>query len=89
MDSVGCRRFKIPPRSPDLNPIKNMFHLIGKHLKKLLLLKTWNIKLNEKFSRRAKKTVLNFPLDIINRTIESMPTRIDQVIKMNKQPTKY
>ena len=31
---VGCRLFKIPPCSPDLNPMKNIFHLIGKQLKK-------------------------------------------------------
>ena len=34
MDSIGCRLFTIPPRSPDLNPIENIFHLIGKVLKK-------------------------------------------------------
>ena len=32
---------------------------------------------------------LNFPANIINRTIESMPIRIDQVIKMKEQRTKY
>ena len=83
MDSVSCRLFKIPPRSPDLNPIENMFHLIGKQLKNL------EHETYEKFCKRAKKTVLNFPLDIINRTIESMPKRIDQVIKMKGQRTKY
>ena len=34
MNSVGCRLFKIPPRSPDVDPIENMFHLVGKQLKK-------------------------------------------------------
>ena len=34
MDSVGCMLFKIPLCSPDLNTTENMFHLIGKQLKK-------------------------------------------------------
>ena len=28
IESIGCRLFEIPPRSPDINPIENMFHLI-------------------------------------------------------------
>ena len=89
MDSVGCRLFKIPPRYEDLTPIKNMFHLIGKQLKKDALTQNLVHESYEKFSRRAKKTVLIFPLDIINRTIESMPKQTDQVIKMKGQSTKY
>ena len=34
MDKVNCRVFKIPARSQDLNPIENIFHLVGKQLKK-------------------------------------------------------
>ena len=33
MSSVGCRLFKIPPRSPDLNPIENAFNNIRKRKK--------------------------------------------------------
>ena len=32
MESNGCRLFEIPPRSPDINPIENMFHLIRRQL---------------------------------------------------------
>ena len=27
-DVVNCKVFSIPPRSPDLNPIENMFHIV-------------------------------------------------------------
>ena len=67
MDSAGFRLFKIPPRSPDLNPIQNTFHLIGKQLKKDAITKTLEHETYEKFSRKAKKGVMTFPLDIINR----------------------
>ena len=33
MENVGCRLFKIPARSPELNLIENVFHLIDKKLK--------------------------------------------------------
>ena len=89
MNSVGCRSFKIPPCSPDLNLIENMLHLIGKQLKKDAIPQNPEHETYEKFSRAAKKTILFFPLDIINRTIESMPKRIDQVFKTKGERTKY
>lgn len=89
METVGCRLFQIPPRSPDLNPIENIFHLIGKQLKKDA--KELNIvhETYAEFSSRAKQAVLNFPPDIIDRTIDSMPRRIKMVIEMKGQRTKY
>ena len=32
-ESLNCKIFKIPPRSPDLNPIENLFHLLTALLK--------------------------------------------------------
>ena len=42
MDEIGCRMFSIPARSPDLNPIENVFHLVRKNLHKDAL--NWEIK---------------------------------------------
>ena len=33
MEAVGCRLFKIPARSPDLNPIENAFNNIPNAIK--------------------------------------------------------
>ena len=33
MDKVGCKMFAIPPRSPNINPIENIFHLVRKQLR--------------------------------------------------------
>lgn len=65
-----------------------MFYLIGKQLKKDFTQKLER-ETYEKFSRKAKKTVLKFSLDTIGRTIESMPKRIDQLCKMKGQCTRY
>ena len=32
MGDLGCRMFAIPPRSPDINPIENIFHLVRRQL---------------------------------------------------------
>ena len=85
----GCSLFPIPARSPDLNPIENVFHLIGKKIKNDA--KNLNIKKETyvAFSRRAKATTLAFSPSIINKTIESMPARVKAVIKSKGERTKY
>ena len=62
MDSVGCRLFKVSPHFIDLNPIQNIFHLIAKQLKKNAITQNLDYETYEKFGRRAKTTVMNFPL---------------------------
>ena len=91
MDSIGCRLFKIPPRSPDLNPIENVFHLIGKQLKKDALENNLQRESYAQYCDRVKRSVLAFPAHVIDKTIgiESMPRRIAQIIKVKGQRTKY
>ena len=69
--------------------ILKLFHLIGKQIKKHAITRNLVHETYEQFSRRAKKRDLNFPLDVINRTIESIPKQIDQAITMKGQLTKY
>lgn len=89
MDSVGCKLFKIPPRSPDLNPIENVFHLARKQLNKDAIAKNIEHETYKEFSRRVKSLLLNFSSVVIDRTIGSMGKRICEVIKMKGQRTKY
>ena len=89
MDLVGCRVFSIPPRSPDLNPIENIFRLIGKQLKREALERNICHETFAHFSERVEKTALNFSPEIIDKTIDSMPRRINAVIKNKGLRTKY
>ena len=89
MDSIGCRLFHIPPRSPDLNPIENVFHNIGKGLRQEAFTKKIQKETFQQFVDRARRTCLSYSSEIIDRTIESMPKRIDMVIKNKGQRTKY
>ena len=89
MGKVGCRLFKIPARSPDLNPIENVFHLIGKRLREDAVSRNLTKETFRQFSKRIIHTVLTFPTNVIDKTIESMPRRIDSFIKCQGQRTKY
>jgi transposase len=33
LKKIGGKKFAIPPRSPDLNPIENIFHLVRRQLR--------------------------------------------------------
>ena len=89
MDLVGCKLFKIPPRSPDLNPIENIFHLIGKKLKTDALTNDLQHESYSEFCKRVQKISLDFPIGVIDKTIDSMSKRIDIVIKNKGLRTKY
>ena len=89
MSAVGARKFTIPARSPDLNPIENVFHNVKRQLQDDALSKQITKETYSQFCTRVKATLLNYSPDIIDRTIESMDKRIDMVIKSKGQHIKY
>ena len=89
MDAIPCRLFKIPARSPDLNPIENFFHSVGKELRKNTRENNITKETYAQFCWRVKKTLMDYPVEGINKTIGSMNRRIDAVIKAKGERTKY
>ena len=89
MDSVNCRLFSIPARSPDINPIENFFHLIRNKLEQDAIASNIQRESFEEFSLRIKSTICNYPRDVIDRTIESIPKRMGLIIKGKGLRTKY
>ena len=73
INNSGATLFEIPPRSPDLIPIENLFHIVKKY---------WT----GKPSRRD--TITEIPIDLINNLLLSMPKRIETVIKYKELRTK-
>ena len=72
---------KISPRSTDLNPIENIFPIIGKVLKKKTA-KERNLQ-HESFSEfktRVINVFLSLPVKTVKRLIASMSKRIHLVI---------
>ena len=86
---IGCKVFSIPARSPDMNPIENLFNIIRSKLRSDALEQKIIHETFEKVSARVKKSLEEFPVDIINKTIESMPSRMKCILKGNGHRTKY
>ena len=89
MEKVGCRLFKIPARFLDVNTFENVSQLIGKKLREAAVSRNLTKETFRQFSKRIIHTVLAFPTDVIDKTIESMSRRIDNVIECRRQRTMY
>jgi hypothetical protein len=81
LNDIEAELHCIPPRSPDLNPIENTFHLIKKNLADEAL----KLKIEKESFEQFKSRVFhccdnNIDSSIIDRTIESLPKRINTVI---------
>ena len=72
MGDVGCRMFAIPPPSPDINPIENIFHLVRRKLQGDALKNKITKETFAAFSERIKRTMKNMPIETVNKTILSI-----------------
>lgn len=79
----------IPPRSPDINPIENMFHLVRKELTHQAIAENITKETYEQFSSRVIRTITNFSSTTIDKIIETMDHRMDLIIKNKGNRTKY
>ncbi|XP_066926668.1 uncharacterized protein [Clytia hemisphaerica] len=89
ISDINCEVFKIPARSPDLNPIENTFHSVKEQMREEAIVKRITFENFDDFSARCQRTLLNVSKDLIKRTIDSMPKRLDDIIRRNGQRTKY
>ena len=74
--------FAIPACSPDLNPLKNMFHLINWKFHEDPLFNEINKETFEQFVQGVKITIkeLSNNRQIIDKTIESMNKRMKKIL---------
>ena len=88
MYKVGAKKLKMPARSPDMNPIKNVLNYVRTKLHESL---SRNITFEnfEEYSARVKKTLPSVPVEYINKTIESMNNRLSMVVKTGGKRVKY
>ena len=89
MDQVGCKLFSIPPRSPDINPIENVFHFVSKKLGEDAKAKEITHESFEAFSKRVRQTIKNFPTEITDKTIKSMNKQMKMIVTLKGERTKY
>ena len=89
MKAVGANILPIPPRSPDLNPIENIFHLVKRKVNSDELdLQIMRENMND-FAETVKNTFLQMDKGIIVNIISSMPKRLDLILQNHGRCTKY
>ena len=86
---IEAELHRIPPRSLDLNPIENVFHLLKNHLVREALTMKIESETFQEFKQRVFRCCDDIDTSTIDRTIESLPRRIDAVIKGGGSRTKY
>lgn len=86
---TGAFMFSIPARSPDLNPIENLFHLVSRQLEKDALDMEITRENFEQFSARVKRTVENFPASTIDNIIMTMDKRVRMIMNKRGERLKY
>ena len=68
---IGGLVFKIPPRSPDLNPIENFFDLVVQKL---------NNEAFQGFSQNVNRRMLSFPFKVFGKFTSTMDKRTTIVL---------
>ena len=81
LEKIGAVQFSIPPRSPDLNPIENVFNLVEKKLGNDAVRHSISKETYARFVERVENTLLSYPVEPIDNIIKCMSKRISQVIK--------
>lgn len=89
MKSVRAKLLSIPARSPDINPIENLFHLIKRRLNNDAIARDIKKETFKEFSARVKSTIINFDKNAIDKIIESMSKRIEMIIDKKGNRIRY
>ena len=89
IQNVGGLVFSIPPRSPDINPIENFFHLVSKQLRRQAIQRNITRESFVQFSDRVRDVVLNYPVAVIDNIIDSMEKRVAMIVRAKGQRIKY
>ena len=89
MQDIEAEFHKIPARSPDLNPIENIFHLVKKNLEHAAIAKSITSETFKQFSERVLRSFDTLSIDVVDRTIASLSKRVEAVLKSKGNRIKY
>lgn len=89
MQTKNAELLKLPPRSPDLNPIENLFNNVGQRLKEDALKRQISHESFHEFTIRVLNTLFAIDIETIDNLISSMNKRIKGVIKKRGKRLKY
>ena len=86
---LGVDVHSIPPRSPDINPIENVFHLLDRKLRSEAVEQNITNESFKEFSARVKSTIENIPVEQTDKIIDTMPKRMRDIISVRGERIKY
>ena len=89
LKDVGAELLEIPPRSPDLNPIENVFNNVKSKLVKEALQGKIEKESFDEFSIRVFQTLFNYDSSAIDCTVATMHDRLNIITKNGGYRTKY
>ena len=89
MAAVNAELLPIPPRSPDLNPIENIFKLAGDNLRANAIRFQIRKETFEAFQARVIATIRSIPIETINKTISSMDRRLSLLLQTGGKKTRF
>ena len=88
-ESYGCTLLKIPARSPDMNPIENIFNIAETKLREQAIHKNITKETFEQFADRARTVLMTIPISIIDKIIDTMPKRMKLIVQKRGERLKY
>ena len=86
---VDCQLLPIPPRSPDCNPIENVFKQVKDKLKSQALENNIEKECFQQFEKRVTQALLAFPVERINKVIDSMGRRMELLVREKGNRLRY
>lgn len=89
IDDIGAELFLIPPRSPDINVIENLFHVFKKRLDKDAIQQRITKESFNAFKNRVISTLKSTDVKYVNSLIDSFPNRVTNIIARKGGRTKY
>ena len=87
--AVGATKFSIPPRSPDMSPIENVFNHVNDTLDGQVIEQQITFKDAEKYAARIKSTLENTDILYMNKTIKSIESRTLKITQVKAKRIKY
>ena len=89
IDDIGAEMFTIPPRSPDINVIENLFAYFKKKLQNDAKDKNITKESFHAFEDRVLSTLKTTDITFVNSLIDSFPRRVEAIIDRKGGRTKY
>ena len=84
-----AKPLQIPPQSPDINPIANIFKRVKDILREQAIMRRSNLKHFLEFKKRVIQTLYNFPISEINKSKESVNKRLHLIIAAKGERINY